>query len=38
MYFRSAEKGTMDLEEWVEFLHTKDKVGTPLVGNTDQSY
>jgi dynamin 1-like protein len=25
---RSAEKGTIDLEEWAEFLHTKDKVFT----------
>ena len=25
---RSAERGTIDKEEWVEFLHTKDKVYT----------
>lgn len=25
---RSAEKGTIDQDEWVEFLHTKDKVYT----------
>jgi len=25
---RSAEKGTIDLEEWAEFLHSKDKIFT----------
>eukprot|EP00088_Acartia_fossae_P032522 TRINITY_DN33296_c0_g1_i10.p1 TRINITY_DN33296_c0_g1~~TRINITY_DN33296_c0_g1_i10.p1 ORF type:complete len:760 (-),score=185.56 TRINITY_DN33296_c0_g1_i10:935-3214(-) len=25
---RSAEKGTMDLDEWAEFLHAKDKIFT----------
>ena len=25
---RSAERGTIDKEEWTEFLHTKDKVYT----------
>ena len=29
--FRSAEKGTIDCEEWVEFLHTKDKVNSFVI-------
>lgn len=29
--FRSAEEGTMKLEEWAKFLHTKNKVYTDFI-------